>query len=245
MGRSPNEPKCAREAVLSTGDFQSQFGSAALRMNANPYEPRNPSQASAKRHSPQWMVWITVFWLVAMATILTGFFVSVIASFNDNKAVAKLTLRIIVILLITGFLLNIVLYSTLLWRGWWNRPNFPTFAKDEMLFDEKSAGGYSMLSWHTRKFPRKNGIRVSIARDQLWIRPRLFPFVSIGLELDMVHEIPLVAVEEVIVDDNEFDVTYSSSIGTSRSVRLWLRKPEEFVASIRSACPHARVIARA
>ena len=191
------------------------------------------------------MVWSTAFGLVVMAISFIGLLVYIIASVNENEALAKLSIRIIVILMITGFSLSIALHSVLLWRGWSNRPNFPTFSNGEMLFDEKGAGGYSLLSWHTRRFPRKNGIRVSIAREHLWIRPRLFRFVSIGFELDMVHEIPLVAVEEVIVDDNEFDVTYRSSTGTSRSVRLWLRKPQDFLDAVRSTCHHAQVIARA
>lgn len=121
------------------------------------------------------------------ATIVVAFFLAVIASYNDDEALAKSLFRFIVILLITGFAFNVATFSVLLWHGWSNRPNLPSFSKDEMLFDEKSAGGYYLLSWHTRRFPAKNGIHVSIARDQLWIRPRFFAFVSIGLQLDQVH----------------------------------------------------------
>ena len=213
-------------------------------------EPGDPSRAASKTRSPRWSVWATVLWLTIIPTIFVVLLIGAIASYNDNKALAELSTRIIVILLITGVAFNVVTFSVLLWHGWSNRPNLPSFSKDEMLFDEKSAGGYSLLSWHTRRSPAKNGIHVSIARDQLWIRPRFFPFVSIGLELDQVHQIPLAAVEEVIVDQRgsgkffvpgEFDITYRSSDGRSHSVRLWIRKHEEFFSAIRTHCHQARV----
>ncbi|WP_150079917.1 hypothetical protein [Roseiconus nitratireducens] len=174
-----------------------------------------------------------------MATIFVVFLAVVVASYNDQQALAKLLIRIIVALLIVGFSLNAAIFIAICWHGWSHRPDIPAFSSDEMLFDEKNAGGYSLLSWHTRRFPSQNNLHVSIARDKLWIRPRLLPSVAIGFQLDQVHQIPLVAVEEVIVDLNEFDITYRS-VGTSRSIRLWLRKPEEFLAAIRSSCHQAR-----
>lgn len=167
---------------------------AVLKTEPKSCEPGNPSQAASKTRSPRWSVWATVLWLTIIPTIFVVFLIGVIASYNDDKAPAELSTRIIVIILISGFAFSVATLSVLLWHGWSNRPNLPSFSKDEMLFDEKSAGGYSLLSWHTRRFPAKNGIHVSIARDQLWIRPRFFAFVSIGLQLDHVHQIPLAEV---------------------------------------------------
>lgn len=212
-------------------------------MNLNPCSPIN--QLASKTGTPRWVVWVTVELLVLMATSFIVFLIVVIASYNDDKALVGLLIRIIVTLWITAVSLNAAVFSAALWHGWSNRPDFPTFSRDEVLFDEKNAGGFSLASWHTRRFVNKNNMHISIARNQLWIRPRFLPSVAIGLQLDQVHQIPLVAVEEVIVDQNEFDITYRSSGGTSRSVRLWLKNPEEFLSAIRSTCHQARIVSGA
>lgn len=154
------------------------------------------------------------------------------SSLQRHRCSGRRVVSVFAVLVSTGLALTTSIVGALTWYGWSKETDFPILCEDELLFDEKNAGGCSLLSWHTRRFVNKNNLWISIARGQLWIRPKFLASVAIGFQLDQVHQIPLDLIVEAVVNENEFDITYSDADGIPRTVRLWLKKPNEFQAEL-------------
>lgn len=102
-------------------------------------------------------------------------------------------------------------------------------------FEETGVSGRCMDSALTRAVRAHRSLRVTITRDELWIRPRI-PLLSLATPVGLVHRVPLRRIhqmERLAGAGNNIRLEYEGDDGWCRCVELRLRNPAVFVEAIR------------
>lgn len=111
--------------------------------------------------------------------------------------------------------------------------------KEEVLFDESYAGARSHKSLRTRFSGGTRCMRISVTRRAVLVRPH-FPFSLVGVDADLVHDIPLSAISELsLISEagaSAIAVRYSQS-GSDRRIDLVLKSPERFLSVVSGSRP--------
>lgn len=111
-----------------------------------------------------------------------------------------------------------------------------------LIFNETGASGRSLKSWRTRWGGASNCLKVMITRDSLFIRP-FFPFLILGPDFDLVHNVPLGCIESVTPNNGAFQKTlrirFRLSDGSSRELDIVSRKFGELESALKAATPKA------
>lgn len=84
-------------------------------------------------------------------------------------------------------------------KYFWHRSKgrFPVDPPESaLIYSESFASGRSLKSWRTRLGGASNCLMVMLTRDRLVIRP-FFPFLILGPDFDLVHDIPFSSLETV------------------------------------------------
>jgi hypothetical protein len=102
---------------------------------------------------------------------------------------------------------------------------------EDVLFDESYASARSHKSTFTRLGGGSRCMRVSVTKAALFVRPH-FPFSILGIDADLIHEIPFSAVTDV----SEFSEGGVSGIavqfGDDRRVDIMLKRKTEFWSAL-------------
>ena len=131
-------------------------------------------------------------------------------------------------------------------RFFWHRSRGRFFADPDpatVIYQESFASGRSLKSFRTRLGGAGNCLKVMLTRKALWVRP-IFPFLIIGPELDLVHEIPLASIQSVEERPRIFGVShrilFRLTDGTLRTLVLVSKSPREFATALSVAVERTR-----
>lgn len=138
-----------------------------------------------------------------------------------------------------GIAIAWILLWTIVWviyRTSKGKAIIPRKPKDSVFY-EGWASGHSNRSFLTKLGGAHNCLLVAVVPDTLIIQPR-FPFNLMFLPeiYDLEHRIPRTKIRSIRTKRGIFgksvEVEFLSSTGDTRSVRLWLRKVDKFLAAI-------------
>lgn len=139
------------------------------------------------------------------------------------------------IFMILSGLLGIGLLVTLIVISFRNKTVFPKRPDSPVLFRESGASGASQANLMT-KFGGASGVlEVLVTEDELWIRPGgIFAiFNVIAKPYDLLHRVPIDHVWAADVKRRRVTLTFQRPEGREVVFKLYLRRPNEFVDSLR------------
>ena len=112
----------------------------------------------------------------------------------------------------------------------------PKIAKEDIVYQERSASGASQKNILTRLGGGRNCVRLVVTDDLLWITA-LFPFSILAATYDMVHVIPLHNISSIerkrVFGFESILLSYTDDSGGHHVLRLYPKDREQFIDAIK------------
>ncbi len=120
-----------------------------------------------------------------------------------------------------------------------SRGRFPSDPPESALvYSESFASGRSLKSWRTRFGGASNCLKIQLTTDRLVIRP-IFPFLIIGPDVDLVHDIPLSCIEALTKNagflKRSLRLRFRLANGQPREVEIMSKRPSELESALERA----------
>jgi len=137
--------------------------------------------------------------------------------------------------IILGFVIPAALLGISAWLLICSRQRWPRFKKSDILHHEWFASGFSRKNILTKIGGARNCLRLIVAQNFLLVTS-WFPFFLLAPLYDLEHVVPLGAIDSVRRDkffgQNSFLLTYHDSKGKLHWLRLFPRRPDDFIRSL-------------
>jgi hypothetical protein len=130
---------------------------------------------------------------------------------------------------------TLAMFGWMAWRYAKTLRSKPSFKKADVVFQEWNASGRSQKNIITKLGGARNCVRLVVTKDFLWVTS-YFPFSLFTPLYDLEHVIPLSTIVSVqqtkYLWRHSFLLTYRDSAGSTHTLKLLTRKPDDFVRSL-------------
>jgi hypothetical protein len=104
-----------------------------------------------------------------------------------------------------------------------------------VIYSEGFASGRSLKSWWTRLGGASNCLKVMLTAERFFVRP-IFPFLILGPDLDLIHNVPLKHIESAFHRDGLLQrgirIRFRLTDGSVREIDIISKKPDQFETAL-------------
>jgi hypothetical protein len=105
---------------------------------------------------------------------------------------------------------------------------FPPIEKENVLYRDKSASGYSTKSLRTKLGGSSKTLEIVVTDKELWLTSKLL-LASIGESHDLLHKISLDNIEKIERNGTKFTINFKTDTGEAKQVVLCPKQIDKFI----------------